>query len=43
MDITIPAGMGGRGAVRKLIKIDPEAKVIVSSGYSEELIMAEYR
>lgn len=34
--------MGGKDAVRKLLKIDPEAKVIVSSGYSGDPIMAEF-
>ncbi len=43
MDLTIPGGMGGKEAVRELLKIDPEAKVIVSSGYSQDRIMADYR
>ncbi|NOY52306.1 MAG: response regulator [Deltaproteobacteria bacterium] len=43
MDLTIPGGMGGKEAVRKLLKIDPGAKVIVSSGYSQDEILAEYR
>ncbi len=40
MDITIPGGMGGKDAVREIHKIDPEARVIVSSGYSNDPIMA---
>ncbi len=43
MDLTIPAGMGGREAVKKLHEISPEAKVIVSSGYSTDPIMGEYK
>lgn len=43
MDLTIPGGMGGREAVRKLLDIDPEAKVIVSSGYSNDPIMSDYQ
>lgn len=42
MDLTIPGGMGGKEAVTKLHAIDPEAKVIVSSGYSTDPIMANY-
>ncbi len=34
--MTIPGGMGGKEAVTKLLEIDPEAKVIVSSGYLKE-------
>ena len=43
MDLTIPGGMGGRDAVRELLRIDPAARVIVSSGYSEDPVMADYR
>jgi PAS domain S-box-containing protein len=42
MDLTIPGGMGGREAVEKLLQFDPEARVIVSSGYSNDPVMAEY-
>lgn len=40
MDLTIPGGMGGKEAVRELLALDPAAKVIVSSGYSNDPIMA---
>ena len=43
MDLTIPGGMGGREAVEKLKRLDPRAKAIVSSGYSNDSTMAEYR
>ncbi len=43
MDLVIPGGMGGREAVRKLLEFDPKARVIVSSGYSNDPIMANYR
>jgi len=36
MDLTIPGGMGGKEAIKELIKIDPDVKVIVSSGYSND-------
>jgi PAS domain S-box-containing protein len=42
MDLTIPGGMGGKEAVGKLLDLDPDAKVIVSSGYSQDPVMADY-
>ena len=42
MDITIPGGMGGEKAVQKVLELDPAAKVIVASGYSNDPIMANY-
>ena len=43
LDLTIPGGMGGKETVQKLLEIDPQAKAIVSSGYSDDPVMAEYR
>ena len=43
MDLTIPGGMGGREAIQKLREIDPGVKAIVSSGYSNDPIMARFR
>ncbi len=40
MDLTIPGGMGGKEAVGQILAIDPEAKVVVSSGYTNDPIMA---
>jgi PAS domain S-box-containing protein len=40
MDLTIPGGMGGREAVAELRKIDPSALCIVSSGYSDDPVLA---
>ncbi|HTP66604.1 MAG TPA: ATP-binding protein, partial [Geobacteraceae bacterium] len=43
LDLTIPGGMGGKETVRKLLEIAPEAKAIVSSGYAQGPIMADFR
>ncbi|MDI6793446.1 MAG: PAS domain S-box protein [bacterium] len=43
MDLTIPGGMGGKETIKNLLKIDPEVKAIVSSGYSNDPIMANFR
>jgi len=42
MDLTIPGGMGGEEAVRHILEIHSEARVIVSSGYSNDPVMANY-
>ena len=42
-DLTIPGGMGGKEAVRRLHAIDPEVKAIVSSGYHTDPVMSSYR
>jgi len=43
MDLTIPNGMGGRETIRLLKELDPQAKAIVSSGYSYDPVMSDYR
>ena len=42
MDLTVPGGMGGREAARRLREIDPGVKAIVSSGYSNDPVMVNY-
>jgi len=41
-DLTVPGGMGGMEALEQLLKIDRHIKAIVSSGYSDDPIMAEF-
>lgn len=43
LDLTIRGGMGGKGTLFELQKIDPEVKAIVSSGYSDDPIMLCYK
>jgi two-component system, cell cycle sensor histidine kinase and response regulator CckA len=43
MDLTVTGGMGGREAIELLRLIDPSAKAIVSSGYSDDPVMADFR
>ncbi|HEX9023414.1 MAG TPA: ATP-binding protein, partial [Geobacteraceae bacterium] len=43
MDLTIPGGMGGKEAAEQILRIDPGACLIVSSGYSVDPVMAQYR
>lgn len=42
MDLTIPGGMGGKDAAQHILSIDPNACLVVSSGYSNDPVMAEY-
>jgi DNA-binding response OmpR family regulator len=42
MDLTIPGGMGGKEAVVEILAMDPQAKVLVSSGYSNDPIMTHF-
>lgn len=43
MDLTVPGGMGGREAILELKQIDPDVRAIVSSGYSSDPVLANYR
>lgn len=43
LDLTIPGGMGGKETIEELLRIDPKAKAVASSGYTTGPIMAEYR
>ncbi|MBM3463151.1 MAG: response regulator [Armatimonadetes bacterium] len=36
MDLTVPGGMGGREALRHLLALDPQVKVIASSAYAND-------
>ena len=42
LDLTIKGGMGGAQAIKELIKIDPDVKAIVCSGYSNDPVLANY-
>jgi PAS domain S-box-containing protein len=41
-DLTVPGGMGGKEMAAELLEIDPVVKVIVSSGYSSDPVMANF-
>ena len=42
MDLTVPAGMGGKEAAQQILAYDPGARLIVSSGYSNDPVMAQH-
>ncbi len=42
MDLTVINGMGGKQAMQLIRQFDPSAKALVSSGYSNDPVMANY-
>jgi len=43
LDLTVPGGMGGIETLKKLLKSDPRIKAVVSSGYSTDPIMSDFK
>ena len=43
IDLIIAGGMGSREVVRQPLEMDPHAKAIASSGYSEDSIMSAFK
>jgi CheY-like chemotaxis protein len=43
MDLTVPGGMGGQEAAKQILQLDPAAKLIVASGYSDDPVLSEYK
>src|SRR5437773_8233576 len=43
LDLTLPGGMGGKEALKKLIEVDPTVNAIVSSGYATDATMSRYQ
>jgi CheY-like chemotaxis protein len=42
MDLTVRGGAGGKETISRLLALDPEARAIVISGYSNDPVMAEF-
>ncbi len=43
MDLTIPGGMGGKEVVQLLLEMDPAVNAVVSSGYSNDPVMSDFK
>jgi len=43
IDLMIYGGMGGKDAAQHILRIDPNAKLIVSSGNSADPVIADYK
>ncbi len=42
VDLTVVGGMGGEDTLKKLLEIDPNVKVVVSSGYAHSAAMSDF-
>jgi CheY-like chemotaxis protein len=43
MDLTVPGGIGGKDAIKDLLRINPGVRAIVSSGYADDPVMADFQ
>ena len=43
LDLTVPGGTGGKEVIQRFLEIDPATKAIVSSGYSNDPVMSNYK
>ncbi|ACB74255.1 histidine kinase [Opitutus terrae PB90-1] len=43
LDLTVPGGMGGREALELIRRLDPQVPAVVSSGYSNDPVMGNFR
>lgn len=43
LDLVVEKGMGGREAMLRLRELDPDAVVLISSGYPADPVMRNYR
>jgi two-component system cell cycle sensor histidine kinase/response regulator CckA len=43
LDLTIRGGMGGYETIRELLEIDPKVKAVVSSGYSNDTVLSDFK
>ncbi|NQU15602.1 MAG: response regulator [Desulfobacteraceae bacterium] len=40
LDLTVKGGPGGREAIRELLKLNPDVKAVVFSGYADDPVMS---
>jgi PAS domain S-box-containing protein len=43
LDLIVPGGMSGTECVGKILHVDPDAILLVSSGYSDDPVLSHYR
>ena len=43
MDLTVPGADGGKEAIARLLELDSDARAIVTSGYSDDPVLANFR
>jgi len=43
LDMTIQGGMGGKDTITELLKLDPNVKALVSTGYTEDIMVTDFK
>jgi PAS domain S-box-containing protein len=43
LDLSVPNGMGGAETARSILNLDPQAQIIVASGYSHDAAISDFR
>ncbi len=43
MDLTVPGGMGGKEALRRIREFDPHVTAVISSGYSNDPVLSNFQ
>jgi PAS domain S-box-containing protein len=43
LDLTVRGGLGGSETLARLLAVDPDVKAIISSGYSDDAVIADHR
>jgi len=43
VDLTVPGGMGGKETAKEILQLQPAARIIVASGYSNDPVMSNYQ
>ncbi len=43
LDLEVPEGIDGKEAMGELLRLDPDVRAVVSSGYYDEPVFANYR
>ncbi|MFC1669412.1 ATP-binding protein [Spirochaetota bacterium] len=43
LDLTVPGGLGAGDAIKKIREVDPSVKAVVSSGYTNDPVMENFR
>ncbi|MDW8238953.1 MAG: response regulator [Acidobacteriota bacterium] len=42
LDLTVPHGLGGKETIQRLLQVDPQVNAIVSTGYSNDPVVADF-
>ena len=42
-DLTVPDGMGGKELIKELQSIDPAVRAVISSGYSNDSVLRDFK